>query len=480
MKTIFPLAHSLRFPGAIEKLYQDEYRVNTTAITRLSFVLGIVLYSVFAVLDAVAMPLSWEMIWLIRFAVVCPVFGLIIIATNIPVIWKYSQHITGLGVSVAGLSIVAMIAVSQRSEIGYRYYVTGLLLVVMWSYSFSRLRFWAAAWTNVLILLAFELVSLYHQDPFISNEGLIVFITHNFFFVTANVIGMFTGYTLEAYTRQEFTQKRAIELQKQRVEQLLARIEQELALAREIQQALLPVPKPSWANLDLACYNMPAHQVGGDFYAYHHGAGLAEGQSARERYVLALGDVSGKGMPAALIMSISLALFETTLHQDLTPSKLLRYLNTALLPYTKPHRQNCALGCAEITITPNLPAASPNRVRIRAASAGGVAVFLKQFEGVVEECDLVGVALGQLSDTDYQEAVFELPGGSMIILASDGVIEAQSPTGEMLGFDHLRQMIQAAPACSASAALDYLCQGVTAFIGGVEPHDDITLMVARV
>ena len=479
MKALFPLAHSLRFPGAIEKLYQDEYRVNTTAITRLSFVLGIVLYSVFALLDTVAMPLSREMIWLIRFAVVCPVFGLIIIATYIPVIWKCSQHITGLGVMVAGLGIVAMIAVSQPSEIGYRYYVTGLLLVVMWSYSFSRLRFWAAAWTNVLILLAFELVSLYHQDPFISSEGLIVFITHNFFFVTANVIGMFTGYTLEAYTRQEFTQKRAIELQKQRVEQLLARIEEELALAREIQQALLPAPKPSWANLDLACYNLPAHQVGGDFYAYHR-AGLAGNQAAWERYVLALGDVSGKGMPAALIMSISLALFETTLHKDLTPGKRLRYLNAALLPYTKPHRQNCALGCAEITIAPNFPAARPDRFIIRAASAGGVAVFLKRFEGVVEECDLVGVALGQVSDTDYQEAVFELSGGSLIILVSDGVIEAQSPSGEMLGFDHLRQMIQAAPAGSADAALDYLCQGVTAFMDGVEPRDDITLMVARV
>jgi adenylate cyclase len=230
IKAIF---RKLKFPEKLEIEFQEYYRVNTIGATRLSFALGIFLYAVFGILDIVAMPLSRNAIWFIRYAIVCPIFGLIIVVSYIPLFWKRMQLIIFLGVITAGLGIVAMIAVSRQAEIGYRFYITGLLLVVMWSYSFSRLRFCYATAANVVIIVAYELVAVGLEQYLASQHGITIFVIHNYFFISANIIGMFTGYVLESYTRTDFMQKRSVEAEHEKSERLLLNV-----LPRKIAMAL--------------------------------------------------------------------------------------------------------------------------------------------------------------------------------------------------------------------------------------------------
>ena len=112
----------------------------------------------------------------------------------------------------------------------------------------------------------------------------------------------------------------------------LSAIQQELAIAQEIQQSLLLPNKPDWTGIDVICHSTPAREVGGDFYTYH--AFELDG-SSEGIYAIAVGDVSGKGMSAALLMAVSLASFQSIIGQALAPRELLAHLDSAIVPYTR-------------------------------------------------------------------------------------------------------------------------------------------------
>ena len=251
------------------------------------------------------------------------------------------------------------------------------------------------------------------------------------------------------------------------------RLQSDLVLAREIQQSLLPSPTPKWSGLDVVCYTQPALEVGGDFYTYH---ASSNARVLLSKYILAVGDVSGKGVAAALLMATSLSQFDASLSQNLTPTKRLAYLDKALLPYTKSRRQNCALCYVEIV--------GVNTVRpiLKAVNAGCIPPYLKHRDGSVEWAAIGGFALGQGlgEQLGYQEISHSLSTGDMIILTSDGLVEATNAASEMFGFERLEQAIISGPTTSAKAMLEHLKAAAAAFVGEAEPHDDITIVVVRV
>lgn len=137
-----------------------------------------------------------------------------------------------------------MIGVAHEDEAGYPFYVTGLLLVVMWAYGFSRLRFVHAAVANLAILAAYELVALVYKG---ASDDPTTFVIYNFFFLSANIIGLFTGYALERHTRNEFLQKTVIASERAKADRLLVNVlpetiasrlkENEQAIAEEFDEA---------------------------------------------------------------------------------------------------------------------------------------------------------------------------------------------------------------------------------------------------
>ena len=248
------------------------------------------------------------------------------------------------------------------------------------------------------------------------------------------------------------------------------RLQGELTLARQIQQSLLPLPVPDWPDLDVVCYSIPAHEVGGDFYAYHalHQTG---------RYTIAVGDISGKGMPAALLMAVSLASFQEVAGQGLLPLELFAHLDQTIIPYTKTTRQNCALVSVEVT-----PPVKEQAGLVRMVNAGGIAPLIRRGNGAVEWVDVNGLPLGAGwgAKAGYQEVAVTVRQGDVIILTSDGVVEAKNPQAEMFGFERLEQAARSGPYTRAADMLAHLQARVVAFMDAAEPHDDLTIVVVRV
>jgi sigma-B regulation protein RsbU (phosphoserine phosphatase) len=273
-----------------------------------------------------------------------------------------------------------------------------------------------------------------------------------------------------------------LQLNRQLQEQFVARNE-ELAMARKIQQSLLPPPKPNWACPDVVCYCIPAHEVGGDFYFYH-AFDLSQDSGPAKKFTLAVGDVSGKGMPAALLMGVSSTLFEATLNQALSPGELLARLDEAFFPYGETTAQNCALICLEITpLCSSALEEEPKEGLMCVANAGCISPIVRRADGTVEWIDVRGLPLGtglQLQQMlGYQEAQLKLSKGDMVILISDGVVEAKNEVDEMFGFERVQKAVKSGPQTSAEAMLNHLKAKVTAFFNKTEPEDDLTIVVAR-
>jgi len=257
----------------------------------------------------------------------------------------------------------------------------------------------------------------------------------------------------------------------QNLKMLNDRLQDELTLARKIQQGLLPLPYPDWSDLDVVCYSSPASEVGGDFYAYHAFNNFSD------RYAITVGDVSGKGMPAALLMAISLASFQSAIGLGLIPNELLAHLDKAIVPYTKTTRQNCALVYVDITMS-----AKDRKGILRVANAGCITPIIRRVNGTVEWVEVGGMPLGTGlgAKTGYREVTLNVTRGDVIILISDGVVEAKNSTDKMFGFERLEQAVKSGSQTDAAGMLAYLQSKVTAFMGNAELHDDLTIVVARV
>lgn len=250
----------------------------------------------------------------------------------------------------------------------------------------------------------------------------------------------------------------------------LSAIQRELTVAQEIQRSLLPPAHPNWAGPEVLCYSKPAREVGGDFYAYH--------AFDDNRYAIAVGDVSGKGTPAALVMGISLASFQALVGQRLAPGELLSKLDQTIVPYTGTTNQNCALVYAEIT-----PVSGGEQGGIlRVANAGCVMPIIRRASGAIEWIEVGGIPLGMGLGTrlGYQEGSLILARGDLVILISDGVVEAHNASEELFGFKQFEQVVANGPNHSPAAMLEHIKTAVNTFSGEIEANDDITIVVLQV
>ena len=272
--------------------------------------------------------------------------------------------------------------------------------------------------------------------------------------------------TLEVQVKE-----RTLELSKTNLhlQEVTNRLQSELDLAQEIQQSLLPPPRPNWAGLDIVCYSKPALEVGGDFYAYHEFS--PNGQNASSRYAITVGDVSGKGLPAALLMGVSLGSLQSAISQSSDGRELLLHLNDTLRPYNQATRQNCALCYVEL-----------NGDSFNVLNAGGVAPIVRYADGSTRWIDVAGLPLGIITSNQqnrFIEANFSLSAGDMLILISDGVIEATTSTGEMYGFERFEKSVSSGPLSTAQEMLSRLQNEIDAFMGDDDLHDDFTIVVLK-
>lgn len=250
-------------------------------------------------------------------------------------------------------------------------------------------------------------------------------------------------------------------------------IQQELMIAQDIQKSLLPPESPKWKDIKLVCFSKAAKEVGGDFYTYY---GLQKNRVLISKHIIAVGDVTGKGVSAALLMATSLSRVEASLTMNLNLTEKMVYLDKMLLPFTKPKKQNCALCMLEIS------GGNTKNPIAKVINAGLIPPYIKKANGEIEWTQAKGFALGQGlgSKLGYKEVKMNISKGDTIILVSDGVIEAHNAKNEMLGFDGFEKMLRDIPIKNVHKTLENIKNKVSNFMENAEQHDDMTILVLQV
>ncbi len=255
---------------------------------------------------------------------------------------------------------------------------------------------------------------------------------------------------------QELTQRRLEQEMRER-----ERIEQELRVARSIQQASLPKEVPELEGWEISPLYRPAREVGGDFYDFHP---LSDG-----RLGLVVGDATGKGVPAALMMSTTCGMLRAVAQSsDHSPGEVLERVNEALCPNIAPNMfVTCFYGVLD-----------PAGGHLTYANAGHNLPCCRH-ENLATELRARGMPLGLMPGMSYEENETTLELGDSVLFYSDGLVEAHNPQGEMFGTPRLRSLL-AEPARGAKDLTAILLKELGRFTGeGWEQEDDVTLLVLR-
>ena len=251
--------------------------------------------------------------------------------------------------------------------------------------------------------------------------------------------------------------KRAMAKQQEEAQER-QRIEQELQVARLIQQTLLPKSLPGLAGYDMAAYYQPAREVGGDFY---DSLELEDG-----RLGLVVGDVSGKGVPAAIVMALTRTMLRAAYRLG-SPGEILQQVNNMLCPDIPP---NMFVTC--------LAALLDSRTgRLQYANAGHDLPYVCHADGV-SELRATGMPLGLMPNMSYEQKEIVLKPGESVLLYSDGLVEAHDPQREMFGFTRMQELVGAHP--GGASLIDFLLAELAQFTGEEwEQEDDIALLTLQ-
>ena len=243
-------------------------------------------------------------------------------------------------------------------------------------------------------------------------------------------------------------------------EQEKKRFEGEFATAREVQVALLPTTFVQPAHFEVAAHSVPCRYVGGDFYdllTLDHG-----------RAVLILGDVSGKGISAALLASMAQGVIHAQFNSGLALSDVLTSLNRVLVRKSAGNRfitLFCALIDADGTFT--------------FTNAGHNPPILVRANGQTELLSTGSMLLGAFDFAEYHAQQTKLEPGDVVVMFSDGVTEAVNMANQLFGDDRLEQLVKESARLSAKEIKDRIEQEVVTFTRGVPQGDDITLIALK-
>jgi serine phosphatase RsbU (regulator of sigma subunit)/anti-sigma regulatory factor (Ser/Thr protein kinase) len=234
------------------------------------------------------------------------------------------------------------------------------------------------------------------------------------------------------------------------------RVEQELRVATLIQQRFLPRELPKIGNWDVAAYYRPAREVGGDFYSFFELPG--------DKLGIVVGDVTDKGVPAALVMATTHSLIRAEAPRLISPSKVLERVNDLLTPDMPP---KMFVTCLYLVL-------EPATGQVQFANAGHNLPYVRT-EGGIAELRATGMPLGLLPGMTYEQKAARIEAGESMLLHSDGLAEAHSPESEMFSFGRIGKVM--GDISSHDRLIEELLEELDRFTGpGWVQEDDITLV----
>lgn len=238
------------------------------------------------------------------------------------------------------------------------------------------------------------------------------------------------------------------------------RMDREMKIAREIQHQLMPDELPAIPPLTMAVLFKPVAHLGGDLYDWIH---FDDG-----RLAIVVGDVAGKGAPAALYGALSSGIIRTRAGRKYPPSQMLELVNKTL--HERP------IESQYVALTYSIY--DPKSRSITIANSGLPYPLLVR-KGQPSFLQVAGIPLGLFPDSKYQETELQLMAGDVLVFCSDGVIESRNDAGEEFGLKRLADTARACHEKSAEEIVKAINAAMEEFIGRVPPHDDRTMIVVK-
>lgn len=239
------------------------------------------------------------------------------------------------------------------------------------------------------------------------------------------------------------------------------RLERDLALARELQMRLLPHARPKLGHLDVAAKFVPARAIGGDLYDFI--------PYSMSRLGIVIGDVSGKGAPAAIYAALVSGILRSHAPIEPMPAEMLSAVNLSL-----------AERRIEAQFVSLIYAVWDDENRTLTVANSGLPRPIYVHGGKNEVIEATGLPLGLFDETDYDEFKFRMKPGDMFVFFSDGMLDARSRSGEMFGRHRVEEIVASCAAKSADCVVDSLFKAVAEHSAGVETFDDQTVVAIKV
>jgi len=243
------------------------------------------------------------------------------------------------------------------------------------------------------------------------------------------------------------------------------RMEEELAIAHDLQTSMLPATCPEMEGFEIAATSIPAREVGGDFFDF-----IEMGESSLG---LVIADVTGKSVSGALVMSSSRSVFRMLSEEKLSVGDIMVRANRRI-------KKDIKSGMFVALLYAVIEAKERN---LSLSSAGQTQpIYLSAETGEASLVETVGdtFPLGILEDADYQETRLRLEPGDKVVFYTDGIVEAMNEKEEIFGFDRLLDVVRGARAMDAESLLKEIVDKVNEFAGGAAQHDDLTVIVLSV
>jgi sigma-B regulation protein RsbU (phosphoserine phosphatase) len=228
---------------------------------------------------------------------------------------------------------------------------------------------------------------------------------------------------------------------------------------------MLPSECPTIKGLEIAAYSVSAREVGGDFYDFI--------DMGEDRAGMVIGDVTGKSVSGALVMSASRSVFRMLSEEELSVSEIMMRANRRLKKDVK----------SGMFVALLYAVLNPEEKTISLCSAGQtqpIHLFAETGEASLVQTEGDTFPLGILDDAEYEETQLKLTPGDKVVFYTDGIVEAMNEQEEIFGFERLLEVVQGAKSMSADSLLKEILERVNEFVGGAAQHDDLTVIVISV
>lgn len=449
-----PPVHPLSLSFCCAELESDYARYHveqSLKLARFGILLGIVLYLLFSYLDFLFVPQYARQFLRIRI-LISLWFAMALGLSFTHLINKGYQILMSVLVLAAGFGIAGMILISGAT--GGAFYYAGLILVIIYAHSLTRLRFIWASLTTWIIVAVYE-IHTFALAVTPHSIGL----NNTFFLLSANLLGMFASYSLEYYMRAVFWQHRMLAESTRQLKAEHQRKSQELEAARNIQLAMLPEQPPHHPEIDLAVSMKTATEIGGDYYDFL----VAEDGTL----TFVFGDATGHGAQAGAMVTVTKWLF-ANYGADHSVSEFLEIAARSLHHMHIPR------------LYMSLAAGRIKNGLLEIAGAGLPPAYLfKAGSGAITEVPLKGIPLGAYGSGSFKLQRIALSQGDAMILMTDGFPEQFNDNGKELGYDKAREIFSRVANLQPARIIDRFNRAARLWMNGSDQKDDMTFLVLK-